>query len=34
VAERHLQGWDTRSAPDAAALQAQRERALAMGASD
>ncbi|GAB4120046.1 MAG: ferrochelatase [Rubrivivax sp.] len=34
VAERHLQGWDTRSAPDAAALQAQRGRALALGASD
>ena len=34
VCERHLQGWDTRGAPDAAALQAQRERALALGASD
>jgi protoporphyrin/coproporphyrin ferrochelatase len=34
VAERHLQGWPTREAPDTAALAAQRERALAMGASD
>ncbi len=34
LAERHLQGWDTRSAPDEAALQAQRARALAMGAAD
>jgi ferrochelatase len=34
LAERHLQGWDTRSAPDEAALQQQRARALAMGASD
>jgi ferrochelatase len=34
VAERHLQGWDTRTPPDAAALQARRERALALGASD
>jgi ferrochelatase len=33
VAERHLQGWDTHSAPDAAALQAQRERAVALGAA-
>lgn len=29
---RHLQGWDTQGAPDAAALRLQRERALAMGA--
>jgi len=34
IALRHLQGWDTRSAVDAAALQAQRERALVLGASD
>ena len=32
LAERHLQGWDT-SAPDAAAAQASRERALAAGAT-
>ncbi len=31
LSERHLQGWDT-SAPDADALQASRERALALGA--
>jgi ferrochelatase len=34
LAERHLQGWGTRSAPDAAALQLGRERALALGAPD
>jgi protoporphyrin/coproporphyrin ferrochelatase len=34
VAERHLQGWNTRSVPDPAALQAQRARALALGATD
>lgn len=34
VAEHHLQGWDTRSAPDSAALQARRELALALGAED
>ncbi len=34
IAERHLQGWGTRHPPDAAALAAQRERALALGASD
>jgi ferrochelatase len=34
VAERHLAGWETRTAPDPAALAAQRERALAMGAED
>ena len=34
LSERHLQGWDTRSGPDAAALAAQRERALAMGAAE
>ncbi|MFN7723895.1 MAG: ferrochelatase [Rubrivivax sp.] len=32
LAERHLQGWDTRSLPDAAALTAQAARARAMGA--
>jgi ferrochelatase len=34
LAERHLQGWDTRSTPDAAGLEAQRQRALALGAKD
>lgn len=34
LAERHLGGWDTRTPPDEAALQAQRERALALGAKD
>jgi ferrochelatase len=34
LAERHLGGWDTRGAPDAAALEAQRQRALALGAKD
>ena len=34
VALRHLQGWDTGNRPDAAALAAQRERALAMGATN
>ena len=34
LAERHLQGWDTRGAPDAAELALQRERALALGAND
>jgi ferrochelatase len=34
IAERQLQGWPTREEPDAAALAAQRERALAMGARD
>lgn len=33
VAERHLAGWDTRAADDPAALAAQRERALRLGAS-
>lgn len=33
VAEHHLQGWDTGSGPDAATLQAQRERASALGAT-
>ena len=34
VAERHLQGWQTRDAPDEADLAHQRERALALGATD
>jgi ferrochelatase len=34
LAERHLQGWPTRVPPDPPALQAQRERALALGATD
>jgi ferrochelatase len=33
IALRHLQGWDT-SKPDAVALQAQRDRALRLGAND
>ncbi|CAN5217689.1 ferrochelatase [soil metagenome] len=33
VAVQHLQGWPTQAAPDAAALAAQKRRALAMGAS-
>lgn len=33
LAERHLQGWPTKDTPDAAALQAQAERARRMGAS-
>jgi ferrochelatase len=33
LSERHLQGWETRRAPDSAALEAQRARALALGAS-
>ncbi len=33
LATRHLQGWDTQTPPDAAALAAQRERARALGAS-
>ena len=32
IAERHLAGWPTREAPDASALAAQRERAVALGA--
>lgn len=32
LTEQHLQGWPTQHAPDAAALQAQRAAALAMGA--
>ena len=34
LAERHMGGWPTRAAPDAGALAASRERALAMGAKD
>ncbi len=34
LSERHLQGWDTRTPPDEAALQSQRARALALGAGD
>ncbi|HMO49433.1 MAG TPA: ferrochelatase [Rubrivivax sp.] len=34
LALRHLQGWDTSAAPDEAALQAQRQSALQLGASD
>ncbi|MDO9072557.1 MAG: ferrochelatase [Rubrivivax sp.] len=34
VALQHLQGWDTGQRHDAAALAAQRERALAMGAAN
>jgi ferrochelatase len=33
VAEQHLAGWPTRDAPDAAALQRQRERAQTLGAT-
>ncbi len=34
VAERHMQGWETQEDPDAAVLQQQRDRALALGAAD
>jgi protoporphyrin/coproporphyrin ferrochelatase len=34
VAERHLQGWETKPTSDAAELALQRERALAMGAAE
>ncbi len=34
LAERHLQGWDTKAPPDSASLAVQRERALALGAAD
>ncbi len=34
LAERHLQGWQTRNAPGQAELEAQRECALALGAKD
>jgi ferrochelatase len=33
IAERHMQGWPTREAPDVQALAAQRGRAMALGAS-
>ncbi len=33
VAERHMAGWDTKAAPDAAALQGQQQRAMALGAT-
>ncbi len=33
IALQHMQGWDTRSPVDRAALQLQRERALALGAA-
>ncbi len=34
LSERHMQGWPTQAAPDTAALAAQRDRALALGATD
>ncbi len=34
LAERHLGGWDTKTAPDDAALKASRAHALALGAKD
>ena len=34
VAEQHLQGWATKTADNPMALQASRERALAIGAKD
>ena len=34
LTERHLQGWPTQAADDPMALQASRERALALGAKD
>ncbi len=34
LVECHLQGWDTKAAPDDTALRRQRERALALGAPD
>lgn len=34
IVQNHLQGWDTLDAPDPAALAGQRERALALGATD
>ena len=33
IAEQHLQGWDTRHAPDPQALAQRRERAVARGAA-
>jgi ferrochelatase len=32
LSERHLAGWDTQDEPDAAALAASRQTALALGA--
>ena len=34
IAIRHMSGWDTQSLPDKASLEAQRARAVALGASD
>ncbi len=34
IVQRHLQGWPTQAEPSALALQAQRERALGLGAPD
>jgi ferrochelatase len=34
LSERHLQGWDTRLAPDTIELAASRSAALAMGAKE
>ena len=34
LAQRHMQGWDTRSTPDAQLLDRQRRDALALGATD
>jgi len=34
IAIQHMQGWPNAAAPEPAALEAQRERALAAGASD
>ncbi len=34
LAERHIGGWDTKPVDDAAAREAQRQRALALGAKD
>lgn len=34
LTEQHLQGWDTRAAPNHAELAVQRERALELGAAD
>jgi ferrochelatase len=33
IAERHLAGWNTQAQPDAAALAAQKDRAIALGAT-
>jgi ferrochelatase len=34
IAERHVQGWETKRRPDEAELAQQRQRALALGATD